>query len=135
MNLIEPFFSLFLEIAQVLFVQQSVEFGKGDFAIAHNRNRNRNIFSYGCGIDIDVHNLGIGCKYVCLAGNPVVKTDADTDQKIAFSGGHIGSIGPMHADHSKPQRIRTRKSTQTHQRTRHGNLGFSGKFRKLFGGF
>ena len=87
LNPVEPFFSYFVEIAEVFFVQQLVELGKSDFAIAHDTGiGNRNIFSYGCGIDIDVHNLGIGRKCICFAGNTVVKTDADADHKIAFSG-------------------------------------------------
>ena len=77
MNLIEPFFSLFVEIAEVFLLKEFVKLAKSDLAIAHNRNSDRNILADGCWININVYDLGIGRKGIYPAGNTVIKTNAD----------------------------------------------------------
>ena len=60
-------------------------------------------------------NLCLGCKGIGSAGNPVIKADADRNQKVAGAGGLVGPLGSVHSDHSQAEGIGSRKRTHAHE--------------------
>jgi len=62
-----------------------------------------------------MNNLGMGCKAFKLPRHPVVKPNANSNEKVGLANGHIGPVGPMHPEHAQPERIRPWKASKTHE--------------------
>ena len=89
---------------------------QGTECIAHNRHFHPDILSQSRRVDVDVHDSRVGSELGQFSRDAVIKTGSNSQNDVSLSHGAVCREGPMHTEHTYPQRIITGESPQPHQR-------------------
>ena len=85
-------------------------------------------------VHVDLDDLGLrgkGCGVQCHA---VGEAAAHGDQQIALVGGHVGSLGTVHADHAGGEGVVAGETAAAHQGDSNGSVHLFGKLTELLVG-
>ena len=78
-----------------------------------------------------MQDLCLTCEPACLSDYPVGKSCADGYQQIALAYSEIGSLGPVHSDHTGIQLVCTVEASLTHECIAYRRFNPVSELRKL----
>src|ERR1017187_6820159 len=84
-------------------------------------------------VDIDVDDLGVWGEGGEAAGDAVVETDAEGDEKVGTGQRHIGGVAAVHAGHGDEVGVIRGKGAETHEGSDDGSVGESNELAGLGG--
>ena len=101
--------------------------------IADHTSVHQNILINFSRIHIDLKDFRLTCEGLGIAHISVGKTGAQNDQQVAFIHAKIRGFCSVHSQHTRVERIITRKCTLSHQRVTDRRLKLMRQLPHLFG--
>ena len=81
-------------------MESFADLGEDALDVSHDRDIGLAVLADFGGIDIDVNDAGVAREGGQVAGDAVVETGAEGDEKVAFGHAHVGGVGAVHTGHA-----------------------------------
>ncbi len=108
---------------------------KGVFDVRVNRECDALVLVVFGNINVDVDDFGVGCEFIDLTGDAVIKAGTGANEEVAIANRPVAGDGAVHPEPIKGERVFRIKGAQSHEGGGHRNTGELGKFTEFFMGF
>ena len=108
---------------------------KGVFDVRVNRQRDALVLVVFGNINVDVDDFRVGCEFIDLAGDAVIKAGTGANEEVAIANRPVAGDGAVHPKPIQGERVFRIKGAQSHESGGHRNTGELGKFTEFFMGF
>ena len=101
-----------------------VETDERGLDVADDRQRDAFVLVVLGRVDVDVDDLGVGRKFVGVAGDAVIEASAEAEQQVALVDGPVAIGGAVHAEPLHRERVGLRETADAHERGGDRDVGF-----------